>query len=493
MKYFRYVLMGIALTVVVIAAVAAYIAATFDPNAYKPQIIQLVKEHKQRTLSIDGDIRLAFWPSLGADLGGLSLSEFKSDKEFAAVESARVSLALMPLLSKQLVVNEVVIKGVRANIVRYKDGRMNIDDLLTRDEQQQERFAFDIDHVALQNSALAFRDETSGAEYGFSAINLKTGRIANGVPTFVSATLSMQGNQPSLNLTAALKTQLTFDLDRQQYALDEIALEAKGRIADISDLAAKVTGNAAARLKTGEFSAGKLSVALSGISGKDNFDVRFDAPRLHFAAGKASSDKVTVAAKITNPQGMTGINLTLPDIEGTTQAFTSGVMTLDLDIKQGDLTVKSKLSSPVSGNPQARQVTMSKLVATISASGPNLPGKSLSGELAGSASVDAAGKNAQASLAGKVGDSNLKAKLGLAGFSPPGINFDIEIDQLDVDRYMPPESAGGQKQPEQPFDLSGLKNLRANGTLRIGSLKASGVKASNVKFDIKPEGPVTKS
>jgi len=80
----------------------------------------------------------------------------------------------------------------------------------------------------------------------------------------------------------------------------------------------------------------------------------------------------------------------------------------------------------------------------------------------------------------------------VAGFTPPGINFDIDIDQLDIDRYMPPtaggKSAGGQKPPEQPFDLSGLKNLRANGTLRIGSLRASGVKASNVRLDIKSNG-----
>ncbi|MDP1717869.1 MAG: hypothetical protein Q8L40_07300, partial [Burkholderiales bacterium] len=52
------------------------------------------------------------------------------------------------------------------------------------------------------------------------------------------------------------------------------------------------------------------------------------------------------------------------------------------------------------------------------------------------------------------------------------------------------KSTGAPKQPEQPFDLSVLKNLHAYGTLRIGSLKAAGVKASNVKFDIKPEGPL---
>ena len=484
--------MAAAAVVFAIAGVAAYIAATFDPNDYKPQIIRLVQEKKQRTLKLDGDIKLAFWPSLGADLGRLSLSEFKSDREFAAVESARVSLALMPLLSKELVVNEVAIKGVRANIVRFKDGRMNIDDLLARDEQKQEQFKFDIDHVAIENAALNFHDEAKGAQYALSKVNLKTGRIANGVPTKVELSFAAQGNQPKHNLTADLKTRLTFDLDKQVYALEDLVLEAKGQVADIDNLAARVAGNATARLKTGEFTADKLSVAMTGASGKNNFDVKLDAPKLNFTADKASGDKVTVVAKITNPQGTTGVNLTLPGIEGTAQAFKSNAMTLDLDMKRGDLTVKSKLSSPVSGNLQARQVSLPKLVASISASGPNLVSKGVSGEFAGGANIDGAKQNAQANLTGKVGDSNIKARLGVAGFTPPGINFDIDIDQLDIDRYMPTAAggkpAGGQKQPDQPFDLSWLKNFHASGTLRIGVLKAAGAKASKVRLDIKPEG-----
>ncbi len=491
MRFVRYSLIAVLVLALVLAAVASYVAATFDPNAYKPQIIRLVEEKQQRTLRLDGDIKLAIWPSLGADLGRLSLSEFKNGNEFAAVESARVSLSLMPLLSRQLVVNEITIKGVRASIVRFKDGRLNIGDLFG-DGQKREQFTFDIDHVAIENAAINFRDETKGAEYAMSDFNLKTGRIANGVPTRVSLSLAIKGNQPRLNLGADVKTQLTFDLDKQQYVLEALVLEAKGQVADISNISAKITGDAAASLKTGELSTRNLLVALTGASGKDNFDVRLIAPRLSFTTDTAGGDKVTVIAKITNPQGAIGVNLTLPGIESTVQAFKSDMMTLDLDMKQGDLTVTSKLSSPISGNLKAQQISFPKLVASISASGPHLPGKSLSGELAGNASVNAAKQSVQANLAGKSGDSNIKARLGVVGFAPPAINFDIDIDQLDMDRYMPPStaknSAGGKKQPEQPFDLSGLKHLRANGTLRIGSLKASGVRASNVKFDIKPDG-----
>src|SRR5512135_1581975 len=108
-KYIKYSLWTVGGLVIVVAAALTYVALTFDPNAYKPKIIQAVKESKQRTLKLDGDIKLTFFPSIGASLGKVSLSEFQSEQEFASIESAKVSLALLPLLSKQVVVDEVAV------------------------------------------------------------------------------------------------------------------------------------------------------------------------------------------------------------------------------------------------------------------------------------------------------------------------------------------------------------------------------------------------
>lgn len=491
MKVLKYLLMACAGIAVLFGGIGAYIAATFDPNTYKPQIIQLVKEKKQRRLKLDGDIKLKFFPSIGADLGKLALSEFKSEAEFAAVDSARVSLKLMPLLSKKVVVDEIEISGVRATVIKYKDGRMNIDDLLTKDDdKKKEQVEFDIDHVKIEKSTLAYRDEAQRASYALSNLNLTTGRIAPNVPGKIDLSVTVQGDKPKINLAVALKTKLQFDLENQVFVLDNMGLETKGQAADLSNLNLKASGAVDAKLKAGELSTNALSVAMTAVSGKDNLDIKFDAPKLLITKDKASGDKVTVAVKINNAQGATIANIVLPGIEGTAQAFKAAGMTLDLDMKQGAQAVKARVTSPLSGNFQTQQISLPQLNVNITASGPNLPGNSISGSLAGSASVNGAKQLVQANLAGKVADSTIKAQLGVNGFAPPGLTFDIDIDQLDVDKYAPP--AGGKPAAggggDKPIDVSGLRNLRASGKIHIGTLKTSNIKASNVRLEVKAAG-----
>ena len=129
-KYLKYALWTIAVIVVLVAGAVSYIALTFDPNAYKPQIIQAVQTSKHRTLKLEGNIKLHFFPSIGVSLGKMSLSEFQSEQEFVSVDSASVSLKLLPLLARQVVVDEVELSGVKAQVIKYKNGKTNFDDLL---------------------------------------------------------------------------------------------------------------------------------------------------------------------------------------------------------------------------------------------------------------------------------------------------------------------------------------------------------------------------
>src|SRR5437763_14309270 len=125
-KISLYVIAGI--VVLLVLAVAIFVM-TFNPNRYKGQIEQLVKERTGRTLALRGDLEVALWPALGAKVNGVTLSERASAAEFVALDSAHASVALLPLLHGHIVVAGIRVTGLKADVIKEKEGSDNFSDL----------------------------------------------------------------------------------------------------------------------------------------------------------------------------------------------------------------------------------------------------------------------------------------------------------------------------------------------------------------------------
>jgi len=130
MRRLKYPLYALGALVVLAIAALALVAATFDPNAYKGEIEKRVKAATGRTLKFHGDIELAFWPALGAKVGKLTLSRRASEHDFASIEGAQISVALLPLLEGEVRVDEVSVSGLNASVIRAKGGKFDFEDLL---------------------------------------------------------------------------------------------------------------------------------------------------------------------------------------------------------------------------------------------------------------------------------------------------------------------------------------------------------------------------
>jgi AsmA protein len=499
LKYSLWTLLGV-LAVLLLAV--AYITATFNPNDYKAQLIQLVKDKKQRTLKLDGDIKLSFFPNIGVRLEKISLSEFNSDKEFAAIDSARVSVAVLPLLARQLVVDEVAASGVKLQVVKFKNGAYNFDDLAGKTEvavpptesvpaQPAAAVAFDIAAVKLEKTGLSYRDEAKGAQYELKDINLKSGRIANNLPVRIDASAVLQANSPKVDIATQLETILTFDLQAMRYKVEALDLQVRGSVLDISNLELQASGDASANLSTQEYTARKLSLTASGVKGKDRFDAKLNVPELSLTKDKFSADKLTLKASLDGEIGKLEAALALLDLQGNAQSFKSSALTLDVDLQQPEQAFKIRLTTPLVGSMEAKQINLSDLLLAVSASGDKLPNKSVSSEMKGSVQVDAGRQSVQVNLAGALLQSQIKAKLALNGFANPAIRYDLDLDQLDADLYLPkktaaaPAKAEAPAAAEQPFDLSGLQKLNVEGSLRIGKLKVMNVQSSQLRVDVK--------
>jgi AsmA protein len=169
-------LIGLAAVLALILLLVLILFLTFNPNDYKPRIIELVQQKKHRTLSIPGEIKLSLFPGIGADLGQVSLSERDSQKQFAEVRHVRLSLALLPLLKKQFLVDKVMVEGVRLELVRDKLGKMNIDDLLSKEpEEKDASVKFDVGSVQVVDGQFLFDDQQQQRRMDIAKFNLQVG------------------------------------------------------------------------------------------------------------------------------------------------------------------------------------------------------------------------------------------------------------------------------------------------------------------------------
>lgn len=432
-KPLKYGLIGLGTLVGLAVAGAAVFALTFDPNRYKAQVERLAQEKTGRTLKLAGDIKLAFWPSLGADVSKIWLSERDNKTEFLSLDSAHASVKLLPLLKGEAIVDGIRVSGLRANVVKEKDGRFNFSDLVEskgspagpgkgaepkKEEPAAEGgVAFDIAGIRIERAALAYLDKASGQALEISDFKLITGRIAEKADGKLELAATVKGKNPDLALKVALESGYRVDLPAQSYA--------------VSKLQGTIAGNAAGQ----------------------NIDARISSPELAVATDTAKGS-------------------------------------LNADFKMPDLQASLKLAG-IEGS--AKALVIPQLSAEIAMKNMKIP-------VNGSVRADLEKQTANADLKAKLDDSNIDAKLGLAKFSPPAYLFDINIDQLNVDKHFPPEPKPAAPQPqkpspqakpqtaETPIDLGFLKDLDASGQIQIGALQARGLKMAAVKAKVRAAG-----
>jgi AsmA protein len=507
LKWILWIVGGIVLLAIVVVAI---VAATFDPNEYKPQIVDLVKQTTGRTLTMDGNIGLTFFPKIGAEVERVALSEPGNEKVFAKIDEARVALALLPLLSRQVIVDQVTLSGLTVDLVRFKDGRTNFDDLTGKAPKPQVKpekppappgrpLAIDVGGIALKNANIGWRDESDGTDVRLSSVNLKTGRIASGVASKMELAAKIEGKQPQANVQVDLAAGYRLDFEKQAVALSAFDAKAVGDIQGFAGLDVRFKGDLI------DFDPAAKRINLAGVDlaakSKDGLDAKFAVPKLQLGAGRAESKAISGEVKLAKPGQRIDAKLQLAALEAKGDQIQFSRFDVDLDAKQGDLTIQGKLGTPVTLNLETRQVQLPGIAGDLALGGPNIPAKSLKAAVKGGARADWGKQNASAELALRVDESNIQGKFAVANWSQPAINFDVGVDRLNVDRYFPPAKppttpggatasggAQGAAAPEKPIDLGALKNLNASGAVKVGQLQVSNIKAENVSLTMKAAG-----
>lgn len=121
MKSVSKIIIGILVAaVVLVGALGIYITTQFDPNEYRGVIASKVSEQMGRKAEINGPLSLSIFPSIKLSIKDVTLADadWAGKQPMIDVKELEASLALMPLLSKQIVIERVNMKGATLNLTK---------------------------------------------------------------------------------------------------------------------------------------------------------------------------------------------------------------------------------------------------------------------------------------------------------------------------------------------------------------------------------------
>ncbi|MFC0349463.1 AsmA family protein [Undibacterium danionis] len=458
-KPLKILVIAVSAIVLIIGLGIAYLSFVFDPNQFKSQLIELVKEKKHRTLAIDGNIQLNFFPKLGVSLEKVRLSEFESPTQFANLDKAQVSLALMPLLQKQIVVDKVSLYGLQLRYQRDAQGKSNIDDLLAKDaadntvktdSTNSKQMRFDIEGVDIANSQFEVDDQKAALKGSIKDLYLSTGKIGDKNKTPVKFNAAFNFQQPKAEAKIDLNTQLSFDMTQKSLALQD------------------------------------FKTLIAGKLGNDTVEVLLETAALNLNTEHSNSEQIKLKAKLKGAQEL-GANIMLNKFALQDKQLSIAEVQMQAESKQGGASKQLELKSPIAMDMNTQLLKLSQLAIQLKINDPKLAQTAIAIPVTGHVSVNLKEKNIDSVLAAKFDETQLHASVQVQNFSAPAINFKVDVDKLNLDRYIKAstEPAKATESKEEDLNLAGLKALNLNGVVRIGTLQVKNLHINQVNLPIK--------
>ncbi len=435
----------------IILVVAGLIALLFffDPNDHKEEISQQVEKATGRTLTLNGDIELSVFPWVALELGPLSLSNAKGFKaeQFVKVENTEVRLKLMPLLKKQLVMDTILLDGLTLNLEKNKSGKTNWDDLAGSNKKEAKKSSnssggsdapalssINIDGVKITNANIIWTDASTLQHYNLTNFNLITGTLTPGKPSTIDMNFDLASTKPKLKAHIGLDSKVMLDLAKQLYTLTglKFTINAEGETLPFPKTDIVLTSDMVANMEKQTVTFSQLAIQIQDLL--INGDVQ---------ASKISSNTPAISGNLTvNP-------------------FNLRQLANNLSIKL-----------PVMADSSTLELV--QLTTSFTASNKQFDAKNLEITL---------------------DQTKLSGRLGISDFAKPAITFKLAVDDIDLDRYLPPANKKSAKQETKPgkpanktnddkLPLDTLRAINAKGTFDIGKLKVSGTHSEKIHMEV---------
>ena len=238
-KIVRNTILALLALVIVLMITLFVIANRIDPNDYKPQIIEQTRLTTGLELSLDGDISWSFFPSVAISLNDIEAHTQKAyvgDTLFAKINQVAASVPLMPLLRRQIEVDNVLLSGIELRLATDKNSHSNWKDI-ERDHSHTSKHSDDdsteyesgshenrllLKNLSLKNIAINIIDASTATNQSLRIDNLRAKNLnlhGAAFPLELALKLEDQTQSIAVNLTS----NVALDTATQSYELSNIS------------------------------------------------------------------------------------------------------------------------------------------------------------------------------------------------------------------------------------------------------------------------------
>jgi len=461
-----------ALAALIVVAVTL-IVLLVDPNDFRDDIGAMVERQTGRKLTLSGDLKLSFFPWLALETGAATLSDAPGfgDEPFVSIDSARVSVRLLPLLRGRFQVGDVRLNGARIRLITDTHGRDNWADLGERKQAGtvptgQSATLPTIAGLKIIDAAITMDNRQTKSHRVVRDFNLETGRLESGRP-FDLKTGFVFDQDASLSVRVHLASTVTADLERNIHRLadPEIDVTVSGQGYPPDGIPVQIRAKSLTAdigRKVHQLDAFHLATTWKG-DGFPAAGIPIDVQAQQLAANLAEQtlELTELSAQIAGAK----LSGALHGREILDAPRVGGSLRLE-PISLREWLPKLGITLPVSRDPDVLQ--------HLSFAG-NVALTRNSAELA--------------DMKLKLDDTTASGSLGIANFDSRALRFNLDVDRINVDRYLAPPAAAPKnaKQEQSPpldFPLDTLRNLNARGELRVGEAIFSGVKFTRLRLGV---------
>ena len=209
-----------------------------------------------------------------------------------------------------------------------------------------------------------------------------------------------------------------------------------------------------------------------------------------------------IDANITWDDASKGEKYSLIDLDLSTDALSLGNpmgvnLAFTVDSKKPKATVRLKLKGDLIINTALNKFDFQGLTIAIDAAGDPVPNGAMKIDIASHMIADLAGSGSLTlnPVTIKFDDSTLSGNVSVNNFGKPAIGFDLAIDTINIDRYLPKtaEQASGEKvegvavpppAAAAMIPVQTIRDLNIDGQLKVGSLIVNGLTAEEASVKV---------